>query len=67
MRIIFSNNECIIWHFSNSKLNSEPWESDSCHAYIEYLGYEVGLGHVTPIMAKVEAIAKFPISTNLKK
>lgn len=42
-------------------------KSDFCHAYVEYLGHKVGQGHVTPIMAKVEAIAKFPITTNKKE
>lgn len=34
---------------------------------MEYLGHKVGQGHVTPIMTKVEAIAKFPIPTNKKE
>lgn len=34
-------------------------ESDFCHAYEKYLGYKVGPGHVTPIMAKEEAFANF--------
>lgn len=42
-------------------------KSDFCHAYVEYLGHKVGQGHVTPIIAKVEAIAKFPIPTNKKE
>ena len=41
-------------------------KSDFCHATVEYLGHKVGQGYVTPIMAKVEAIAKFPIPTNKK-
>jgi hypothetical protein len=39
-------------------------KSDFCHAT---LGHKVGQGYVTPIMAKVEAIAKFPIPTNKKE
>lgn len=40
---------------------------DFCHAYVEYLEHKVGQGHVTQIMAKVEAYAKFPIPTNKKE
>jgi hypothetical protein len=42
-------------------------KSDFCHATVEYLGHKVGQGYVTPIIAKVEAIAKFPIPTNKKE
>ncbi|KAK3095181.1 hypothetical protein FSP39_011146 [Pinctada imbricata] len=41
-------------------------KSEFCHATVEYLGHKVGQGFVTPIMAKVEAISKFPIPTNKK-
>ncbi|KAK3089262.1 hypothetical protein FSP39_002191 [Pinctada imbricata] len=42
-------------------------KSEFCHATVEYLGHKVGQGFVTPIMAKVEAISKFPIPTNKKE
>lgn len=42
-------------------------KGDFCHAYVKYLGHKVGHGHTTSIMAKVEAIAKFPIPTNKKE
>lgn len=35
--------------------------------HVEYLGHKVGEGHITPIMTKVEAIAKLPIPTNKKE
>ena len=50
---------------ANLTVNLE--KSEFCHAYVEYLGHKVGQGYVTPIMAKVEAIAKFPIPTNKKE
>ena len=30
------------------------------HAHISFLGHAVGEGEITPVMAKVEAIASFP-------
>jgi hypothetical protein len=42
-------------------------KSDIYHATVEYLGHKVGKGYVTPIMAKLEAIAKLPIPTNKKE
>jgi hypothetical protein len=42
-------------------------KSELCHATVEYVGHKVDHGYVTTTMAKVGAIAKFPIPTNKKE
>lgn len=36
-------------------------KTEFCHAIVEYLGHVVGNGHVKPVLAKVDAIVKFPV------
>jgi hypothetical protein len=49
-----------------AKLTVNLGKSYFCHATVEYLGHKVPQDYIAPIMAKVEAIAKFPIPTNKK-
>lgn len=59
---------CVLYDIlAKANLTVNLVKRDFCHAYVEYLSHKVGQGHVTPIMSKVEAIAKFPIPTNKKE
>ena len=52
---------------SQSNLTVNLGKSEFCQATVDYLGHTVGQGQVKPIMAKVEAISKFPPPTNRKQ
>ena len=41
-------------------------KSDFAHTTVQYLGHEVGQGHILPIMANVQAILDFPVPENRK-
>jgi hypothetical protein len=41
-------------------------KSNFWYATVEYLGHKVGQGYVTPIIAKVDTIVKFPIPRTRK-
>ena len=42
-------------------------KTEFCHAHVEFLGHVVGRGLVSPVMAKVEAIANFPVPTDQRQ
>ena len=51
-------------HLQEPQLTVNLVKMEFGHACVEFLGHVVGLGQVTPVSAKVEAISKFPIPTN---
>ena len=46
-------------HFREANLTVNLMKSDFCHAKISFLGHVVGLGQVSPVTAKIEAVCKF--------
>ena len=42
-------------------------KSEFGHAHITFLGHIVGQGQVTPVMAKVEAVTRFPVPKNKRE
>ena len=66
--VIYSNTwqqhlECIRSLFNRltqANLTVNLTKSEFGHAHITFLGYIVGQGKITPVMAKVEAITSFP-------
>lgn len=49
--------------FAKADLKVNLVKNYFCQSYVKYLGHKVGQGHVTPIMARVAAITRFPITT----
>ena len=47
-----------------SKLTVNLVKTEFCHARVEFLGHVVGQGWISPVTAKVEAIAEFPVPTD---
>ena len=46
--------------FTQANLTVNLTKSEFGHAHISFLGYVVGQGEITPVIAKVEAITSFP-------
>ena len=42
-------------------------KSEFGHGHITFLGHIVGQGQITPVMAKIEAVMKFPVPQSKKE
>ena len=52
---------------SDAKLTVNLLKSEFCQANVEYLGHMVGQAMVKPLTAKIDAINKFPIPSNINE
>jgi len=50
-----------------AKLTVNLVKTEFCHARVEFLGHVVGHGSISPVAAKVEAIATFPVPTDQRQ